>query len=428
MSESSPMRSTPNELLIKIVRCLSQGDRRKLVLLQKDTMDMYQEELHRTVKMFSLDFASTANEVPVTFERSLIRRASHSTETLIQGSNAIRSLTTASLDTFERLGEGLTMLRSLVFKVDLSPFTGKSHMDAVSYNRVLENGFLPADMNDDTANALRDWAKAMVQINEGNSLERVTGVLQRNPRLRSVSLQLQPNHSLLEIVETLKSLQHLKSLYIEGSDVLDGTPIDLYNSTKVILHILGECHTLQELTFSDIPVNRPWNVDINENFTSKLTRLDLTGLKRGLWTTRPDDEFDCQRIILRCPHLQWLAFPRDLRPQEVTALKSQLAKTCVELTSIMFSGSTLDMNDFPEFMASLTTLTHITFTECFVLADSLKQWSTNPVVMATLKEVAFEYLLVGSELADDVLGLLPPSPVGSIMDDPAIKVQIWRRS
>ncbi|KAG0231040.1 hypothetical protein BGX31_005652 [Mortierella sp. GBA43] len=429
-----------------IARLLPQETRCSLVPLGKKTKELYQKELLRDIELFSLDFASRkATAAPISpntpeadpnledhrltrirATRILVERANPPDATLSEGAENIRTLVTSSLDTFERLGKELTKLHHLVYKVDLSAFTGASFQSAVSYDRILQNGFLPNNMDSGTRACLQHWAIQMIYFSDHHPTMHITNVLERNPLLESVCLQLQPTHQPLEIIRALGTIEQLTSLSIGGSDMAGGLPVLLHSQTEVILRILQTCHSLNELTFCDLPSDEPFNIQISEDFTSHITRLDLSGLERGPRIAL-DCEFDCQRIIARCPDLQWVALPRALRRQEVTALRAVIADTCLNLKSLTLTGSLLTLTEFSGFMASLTMLTHLTFQSCTLLPESLRAWATTPTVQHTIQEVVIDYILIG-EGVRSILECLPPPPVGSIEVDSVYFYMTWRRS
>jgi hypothetical protein len=269
----------------------------------------------------------------------------------------------------------------------------------------------------------------MLQLNVANPTEPVLRVLQRNPNLASVSLQVQPDHSVVEIISALGELRHLRKLCIEGSNVVGGTPITLHNPTDVVLHILHTCRHLQELVYSDLPWHHPLPVfHISADFMFTITRLDLSGIKRGQWTTTlpvEGDESGCHEVILRCPGLQWLSFPRELRPQEVIHLKTRLAKVCCRLTRLVFTE--LVIAELSQLLASYKTLTHLTFVDCLVTPESLQRWAANPRAITTIEEVHITYGLLGKEMAEAVLKVLH-APVGTIEFDSSKKIASWKRS
>ncbi|KAI8345689.1 hypothetical protein B0O80DRAFT_431460 [Mortierella sp. GBAus27b] len=435
-STSQPRVGLFHEIFVEIARHLPQEHRSKLVSLQKATKDPFQRALLRDVERFSLDYSSKPlDEITTTAAvhdqptRILTRRLGHSDRALIDGANSIRSLVTASLDTFDRLGEKLSLLEFLVYKVDLSPFTGRQHHSSVSYSRILETGFLSDAIDPGTSSALREWAQSMLQLNVANPSKPILRVLQRNPRLVLVSLQVQPDHNVVEIIAALGELRCLRKLCVEGSNVVGGTPITLHNPTDVVLHILHSCQHLQELVYSDLPRDLPLPVfHISADFMSNITRLDLSGIRRGQWTTTLPVESGCHEIVLRCPDLQWLSFPRDLTPQEVTHLKTRLAEVCYKLTQLVFTESTLIMAGFSELLASYATLTHITFSECFVTPESLQRWAASPIAITTIEQVHITYGLIGEEMARDVLKMLHSSPIGTIGFDSSKKIASWKRS
>ncbi|KAF9365950.1 hypothetical protein BGX34_007309 [Mortierella sp. NVP85] len=421
----------PIEIRLRIARFLPSKTRQSLLLLLNDTNDpggYYRKELLRCVELFSLEFIERDIAKPVNLlTKTLAWRLDDLETVLNEGARNIRSLTTASIDTFERIGEGLTRLRHLEFKADLSHFTGVAFNSKASYARFF-NGDLPlGDMENSTRFNLDDWALGMVTFCAINPTSHITGVLQRNPELRSVWLQLQPDHRPLEIIETLGTLHHLTSLCVEGSAVGSNAP-SLQIQAELVLYTLQTCPGLQELVFRDLPIAQPFNFALDETITFNLTRLDLSGMRQRPRASGDYHGFNCSRVILRCPLLQHLALPRALLPIDVTALTPHLANTCPNLTHLDFEGSDLEMTGFSEFMASLTTLTHVHFNRGYVHAEYLQPWATNPTVMGTIQEVVIDYFAQDPVSAKAAIDLLPPHPFGTVVDRTHLYILHWKRS
>ncbi|KAF9986651.1 hypothetical protein BGZ65_006754 [Modicella reniformis] len=426
-SDINKLGGLTNESLIQNVdHHLRQEERRKLVCLNLTNKGVFENDRLRSIELFSLSHSSKEiSSNPKGIRRALVRRTKSLDADLKPRVQDIRLLVTASIDTFERLGVELTNLHHLIFKVDISQFTGDPSQTAVSYQRILEDNFLPVGLNPETASTLREWAEDMVKINRMNPTEWITAMLRRNPLLKSVWIQLQRDYEPWPIIETLGTFTRLESLCIAGSDVRDDVSSVMYRATEVVLQILRKCPTLQELTFRDLPTNHPFNNHVIENFASSITKLDLSGVRHGPIGVR----CDTHRIILRCPLLKWLAFPQRLSPTDIKILTGNLTWICRDLRSLTFTDSNLWILTFKAFMRSLTILTHVSFKRCVFFRDHFRQWVDLPAVRNTIQQVEIRHRPEGQKHAVILLRMLPASPIGMI-DTSASPQHIlkWKRA
>lgn len=426
--------TVPLEVRLRIASFLPPTTRQSLLFFLNDINDSeghYRRELLRSVELFSLDFVERDIPKPVNLlTKSLTWRLDDLETVLSEGARNIRSLKTASIDTFARLGRHLTRLRHLEFKSDLTHFTGLAFNSEASYARLCTGDLYLGDIENATRFNLEDWALGMVEFSAIKPTSRITRVLQRNPELQSVWLQLQPDHRPVEIIEALGTLNDLTSLCIEGSTIgrSGGALPSLQIQVEIILYTLQTCPSLQGLTFRDLPIARPFDFVLDETITFNLTCLDLSGMRQRPWSSGDYHGFDCARVVLRCPRLQRLALPRALLPMDITALTPHLANTCPNLTHLDFERSDLEMIGFSEFMASLTTLTHVHFNRGYVHAEYLQPWATHPTVMETIQEVVIDYFAQDPVSAKAAIHLLPPPPVGTVIDRTQLYILHWKRS
>lgn len=290
----------------------------------------------------------------------------------------LQSIVIASAESLDCLHQELRNLKSFKYNVDISLFTGNGDETAVSYSYILEPTSLPADMDPETANNLREWARKMIKW-DARSILILPIVLRLNRRLRSVELQLQPTHNILETISALASLEKLRALNILGSDTWRVTPATAQHATEIALHILERCRTLRALIYQTIPTSQQFPPLRDPKFVSLVTKLDLSAINQSPCHGQDVSEFPfhVDRIVTHCPNLEWLALPQALSQENLSALTPTLAQSCSRLRALFIERSDLNVSEFQSFMGTITTLTELELKDCQFMAYTFTPWILN---------------------------------------------------
>ncbi|KAG0220674.1 hypothetical protein B0O80DRAFT_425144 [Mortierella sp. GBAus27b] len=295
----------------------------------------------------------------------------------------VKSLKTSSIDTIATFGKGLKNLTSLVYTVKIGTVGEISYRWLAGHAGKIDG--LPPTM----VTLLRSWAQKMMRYGD-RSTEILVNALRSNPNLSSVTLQLQENHSYEAIVSNLAGLNNLRSLSIGGSDLYEADDEQLQSTTDTVLDILTRCRSLDALTFNAIPMSTPVVQDHSIYFTSPITVLDLSGVRRRHergWDIVCFYPIHVHRIVPLCPNLRLLSLPRHLHHEEIDAMTPILSMCCQGLRSLYFNSSNLRVPPFKRFMESMTSLKALNITDCEFDASDFESWLGSSVVQETLQSL-----------------------------------------
>jgi hypothetical protein len=303
------------------------------------------------------------------------RRKTESESPIPEDLSSLTYLVTSSIETLKILG--LTHLRTLIYGVNISPLTKNPHDVAVSYDYVME-AVLSQEMDTATATNLQGWARNMLTYNL-QATDILTETLRHNPALNVVQLQIQPNVSIPCIIHALGSLQNLQALAIRGSDIWLLSPYTSVEPTETVLYILGHCQHLVELTYQTIPNSKLLPMVTDPFFKSPIRKLDLSAVNQRSY--RGGGMLliclQVQRIVARCPNLEWLALPQCLMQDTFNNLACTLPYQCQKLYYVALEGSNLQVPQFRDFLHSITTLTHLVLKDCeFDAIKNFAHWTT----------------------------------------------------
>ncbi|KAK3828013.1 MAG: hypothetical protein J3Q66DRAFT_321618 [Benniella sp.] len=285
-------------------------------------------------------------------------------------------LATASVEDLFNMQSGLINLKALSHSINVSRLTGNVDETAVSYDLIHEPGFLSEDMNPTTANHLKAWAKHMSTYNSKATMI-LTDILKQNKGLSDVCLQFQPCHDIPEILTTLGSLTKLKKLEIKGSDIWRARHDPSHRPTETILYILESCKNLKEFRYQAIPTSQAIPSLHNASFVSSITKLDFSMFNKSPYHGQVLKALPIQtyRIVQHCPNLKWLALQQHLSQEDMISLNPTLSQSCRGLEYLAFHESCLNVPEFPNFMAMLTSLKRLAIYHCVFMAKNFIPWA-----------------------------------------------------
>ncbi|KAG0219332.1 hypothetical protein B0O80DRAFT_486094 [Mortierella sp. GBAus27b] len=359
------------------------------------------------------------------FTATLAENTTLYSETELQdAAREMKALTTGSISTILSLQEALVNLEELKFTVDLSCLTGNMAWRAASYRSALVPGPFDEGMMDPvTSSCLRNWVEQMMEYDE-HSIVILLSLLQRNPRLRNVHLQLQPDHNIDLLIDTLGTLANLTELSIEGSK----RPEELsprcdshspHDATLMVLHILNQCRSLNALEFGPLVMVPSAPVPNPRSFRSPITNLNF-------WIVNRQESIEggeplvlhVDQIILHCPYLERLALPSLFTQDDMRELNPHLGIHCPKLIHLEFQGSCLRVPEFAELLISVKSLNHVVITACDYASVDLIAWkrggslhhqkNTTTTVSQSLKLTIYSIDQKQKCEAETLISMIPP--------------------